>query len=267
MPKCTTGYINVNGKKRESVIYLPENYKRSSNLPLLFFFHGAGGYGWDIAQLTNFRNIAEKDNVVLVYPQATIYDQPDTPSRCVDPGFSTDDLPFAKALIDSLLQNFSINPNRVYSSGMSSGGYMSFYLALHLPNKIAAIAPVAAAPTRYNFSNKIINRPIPLIYIYGTLDSGISGSGWALSVAETLDFWAKNNGCDDTPTQTLLPNIDQSNSTTVTLFTYPNTTNSNKILYYRVNGGGHWWPGRDYAPTDIVAETVIWDFFKPIIKP
>ncbi len=267
MPKCTTGYINVNDKKRESVIYLPENYKRSSNLPLLFFFHGAGGYGWDIAQLTNFRNIAEKDNVVLVYPQATIYDQPDTPSWCVDPGFSTDDLPFAKALIDSLLQNFSINPNRVYSSGMSSGGYMSFYLALHLPNKIAAIAPVAAAPTRYNFSNKIINRPIPLIYIYGTLDSGISGSGWALSVAETLDFWAKNNGCDDTPTQTLLPNIDQSNSTTVTLFTYPNTTNSNKILYYRVNGGGHWWPGRDYAPTDIVAETVIWDFFKPIIKP
>ena len=173
MPKCTTGYINVNGKKRESVIYLPENYKRSSNLPLLFFFHGAGGYGWDIAQLTNFRNIAEKDNVVLVYPQATIYDQPDTPSRCVDPGFSTDDLPFAKALIDSLLQNFSINPNRVYSSGMSSGGYMSFYLALHLPNKIAAIAPVAAAPTRYNFSNKIINRPIPLIYIYGTLDRAL----------------------------------------------------------------------------------------------
>lgn len=260
-------YIVANGKKRECVMYLPTNYKQSSNLPLLFFFHGSGSYAWDISQLTRFRDIADSENVVLAYPQATIFDVDNLPSWCVDPNYTSDDLPFASKLIDDLLGNFSINPKRVYACGMSSGGYMSFYMGLFLTDKIAAIAPVAAAPTRYNFGLKTINRPLPLLYIYGTEDSGISGSGWALSVKETLYFWVTNNSCESTPIETLLPNVDNSNYSTVTLFEYPNPNKDNRILYYRINGGGHWWPGRDYAPTDIIAETVIWDFFKPISKP
>lgn len=260
-------YIDVNGKRRECVLYLPTNYKKTSNLPLLFFFHGAGSYAWDIAQLTRFRDIADKENVVLAYPQATIYDEPNTPSWCVDPGFPADDLPFSDKLIDNLLSNFSVNSKRVYVCGFSSGGYMSFYMALFLSSKITAIAPVAAAPLHYNFSKKNINEPIPLLYIYGTEDTGISGSSWSLSAKETLDFWITNNDCSSTAIETKMPDIDHSNSTTVTLFEYPSSNNNNRILYYRINGGGHWWPGRDYAPTDIIAETVIWDYFKPIVKP
>lgn len=260
-------YLDVEGIKRECVLYLPKNYNQSSNLPLLFCFHGAGSYGWDMALFTYFNEIADRDNVIIAYPQSSINSFTKHTSWCVDPGYPNDDLPFADKLIDNLLSNFSINSKRVYACGFSSGGYMSFYMAMMLSNKLAAIAPVSGNPHRLNFSKKTIKEPMPLLYIYGTKDGGFAGDYESLSAKETLDFWIVNNGCDSIPLETQIPHKLQS-PTTVTLFEYLNTTNSeSNILYYQINEGDHWWPGHNYSPCDIVAETVIWDFFKDIYKP
>ena len=73
--------------------------------------------------------------------------------------------------------------------------------------------------------------------------------------------------CTETPIITRLPDINKTDNSTTTLYEYPNPTNGAKVMLYKINGGGHWWPGEKYGETDFVAEDVIWDFFKNITKP
>jgi len=55
------------------------------------------------------------------------------------------DIAFLSALIDSLDLTYNINLNRVYSTGMSNGGFMSHTLACELSNRITAIASVTGS--------------------------------------------------------------------------------------------------------------------------
>ena len=48
-------------------------------------------------------------------------------------------------LIDYMVNNYSVDKQRIYACGLSNGGFMSYYLACNLPNKIAAIASVAGS--------------------------------------------------------------------------------------------------------------------------
>ncbi len=237
---------------------------------MIIYFHGAGGYGWDDAQKRRFREIAERETIIIAYPQATTYDQPGIPSWCVESRFPTDDLPFATQLIDNLTNSYSVNPKRIYACGMSSGGFMTNYVGLSLSDKLAAIAPVAGLPTTYNFYQRTIKTPLPILHIHSTKDEIVkyaSTDGTCLTVEQSIAFWVKNNQCTETPIITQLPDINKTDNSTTTLYEYPNPTNGAKVMLYKINGGGHWWPGEKYGETDFVAEDVIWDFFKNITKP
>ena len=50
---------------------------------------------------------------------------------------------FINELYSYLLFLYNINTNKIYSTGMSNGGYMSYQLACHMSDKIAAIASVS----------------------------------------------------------------------------------------------------------------------------
>ena len=271
--------VRINKSLKECTLYFPKNYTPNANYPLLFYFHAVGGsgwnnlqlmtsgYSWDDAQLTTFREIADNEGIALAFPQADSYDTID-PSWTVDPRLPSDELPFVNQLIDELLSKYSIDPQRVYACGMSSGGFMTFYMGEYISEKLAAIAPVAATPTRYNFLYRKIDQPLPLLVIFGTSDNSINGNDYQLSLNETLDFWTTNNHFSKTPIVTELPDVHVSEvwdtiPTTVTLIEYPDTTNNgNNILYYRMNRAGHWSPFGRIPLTDVHAENVIWNFFK-----
>lgn len=257
-------YLN----KRECTVYMPSGYSKDNKTAMVIYFHGATGYGWDDAQSRRWREVAEKENIIIAYPQANKPDGIMT-GWGVEDLYQSDDLPFARQLIDNLLSTYAIDPKRVYACGMSSGGFMTYYIGMYLTDKLAAIAPVAGLPTRYNFSKRTMSSPLPLLNIHSTKDEIVKYSGGVgcLYVEEAIDFWVKNNKCTETPIVTQLPDINTSDYSTTTLYEYPNPTNGAKVLFYKINGGGHWWPGEKYGETDFVAEDVIWNFFKDIRKP
>ncbi len=161
-----TWTFNVGGVSRTSIVYVPSGI---SNPPLLISMHGMGiPASWN-QQMMKFEPIADRDKFIVTYPEAA----PGSDLRW-DLG-SNKDVAFIEAIIDSMHSRFNIDLNRVYASGFSMGGMMSYYLACKIPEKIAAIAPGCGYPLGGQSGCKQ-TRPVPIFHIHGTADDFVKYS-------------------------------------------------------------------------------------------
>ena len=116
--------------QRDYILYIPAIYDGSADVPLVLNFHGYGSNANQQMFYGDFRDIADVEGFLLVHPQGTILNG----NQHWNVGFpgsgsTTDDLGFTEALIDELANLYAINLDRVYGTGMSNGGFMSFLLA------------------------------------------------------------------------------------------------------------------------------------------
>jgi polyhydroxybutyrate depolymerase len=254
------------GITREYKIYIPASYTGQA-VPLVLNIHG---YGSDMTQQEaygNFKPIADSASFIIVHPNGT-YDA--SLKRYWNFfGFTTvDDLGFLSALIDTVKANYNIDQNRIYSTGMSNGGIMSYYLACNLSGKIAAIASVTGTMTPAMESGCNALHPTPAMQIHGTADPVVpyGGNGTFIPIDSVVKFWRSFNNCSSTPVVTNVPNTNTSDGCTATRYDYLNGTAGSKVVFYKITGGGHTWPG---APVDVGvtnhdfdASTEIWKFFR-----
>jgi polyhydroxybutyrate depolymerase len=171
------------------------------------------------------------------------------------------DLMFFRDLISYLEGQWSIDPKRIYVTGMSNGAQMMNHLGCELSDIIAAIGPVSGGYPSLHSCNPV--RPMPVVAFHGTADNLIpyEGQGQILLPArERAAGWASHNGCDHTPMVTFQKGQ-------VTGETWGNCRDGADVILYTIVGGGHSWPGSDMLPQlgittkDINATDVIWDFF------
>jgi polyhydroxybutyrate depolymerase len=104
--------------------------------------------------------------------------------------------------------------------------------------------------------------------ILGTADyisnyDGITYEGklYYASADDTHELWLDANGIQDEPLETAVPNISSKDGSTADLITWESPDECVAVEHYRINGGGHDWPGT-FGNMDIVAHEVIWDFVK-----
>lgn len=260
------------GLVREYRIYLPEVYDGSQPASLLFNLHGYGSSNLQQLFYGDFRAIADTANIILCLPNGT----PDGGGSLQwNSGFATgvDDVGFINALIDTLSEQFSINPARVYSTGMSNGGFMSLTLACESGNRIAAVASVTGTMTDYQVSTCEPYRPIPVMQIHGTADPTVpyAGGNGFLPIEDLVAYWVNNNGCNAVPTVTPLPNNNTTDGSTVERFDYGECDENTAVVFYKVTGGGHTWPGSiimlPNTNRDFSASTAIWNFLRKYQHP
>ena len=265
-----TETIMHDGRSREYQLYIPSGYSSDTPVPFVFNLHGLTGNGPGQMNSSQMNVIAEEAGFLVAYPSA-IAGNWFTPSD--------QDLSFIDALLATIQAEYNVDESRVYATGMSQGGIMSYMLGASRPESFAAIASVTG--TRHfesgnqYFPSRIPNvpaRPLPMLHIHGTADFIVPFNGGGSifgvefpSVNEVVREWAANNGCDSAPTVTDLPDIQNDNQT-VTLFSYEacdtyvdgaGTERTADVLFYRVNGGGHSWPGNS---NDISASREVWNF-------
>jgi predicted peptidase len=120
--------------KLNYLLYLPEGYDSdtSKRWPLMLFLHGAGESGNDLSK------------VKLHGPPKIVESKKDFPFIVVSPqspgrGWNPDTL---NALLDDLVKNHRVDPDRVYLTGLSMGGFGTWALAAAHPERFAAIAPI-----------------------------------------------------------------------------------------------------------------------------
>lgn len=258
--------IQSGGITRSFEFYLP-NSGMTSQLPLLIVFHGTGGSGANMRNVTGFNAIAENEKFVVVYPNSTTIGNDKQWNVYVDgvPGHggvsapnAADDVQFTSDLIDYFCAQYGIDKNKVYATGLSNGGFMTYHLAVALPNRIAAFAPVAA--NMWGDNNFITNyftnsyTKVPILHIHGDADNVVSypdadhnGATWDYPVAS---FSSANCGIS-TYTNTAI-------SGTVEKHTYCTAASGFEVSLIRFLGVGH------VYPTNVSYNTSqeIWNFMK-----
>ncbi len=259
-----TKTIEHDGEMRSYILYVPQVYEEIEEVPLVLCFHGYGSSAQTIAFYANFQEIADTANFIIAFPQGAIHDN--STHWNVEGWINNspyDDIGFADLLINEISSEYAINQDRIYSTGMSNGGFMSFLLACQLSDKIAAVASVTGSITPQNLEDCSPTKFIPFLQIHGTSDNVIPyelSVNYTESIPTLLDYWTSFNECEEDPTFEALPNISTTDFSTVEKYTYTDCTSNIENIHFKVLGGGHDWPGA-WGNMDINASKEIWDFF------
>lgn len=257
------------GIQREYRLYVPSIYDGSESVPLLFNLHGYGSNAVQQEVYGDFRSIADTANFILVHPDGTD-DMTGTAfwNAFGSPSETVDDIGFISALIDTLADDYNIDLNRVYSTGMSNGGFMSYTLACQLSHRIAGIASVTGTMVTFNLNACNCQHPMPVMQVHGTLDGTVPYNGNAqgfVAVEDLVDHWVDFNNCNTTAVETAVPDVNMTDGCTADRFVYSGGTNDASVELYRINGGGHTWPGTPVVfgvtNQDFSASVEIWRFF------
>lgn len=254
------------GLTRTYILYVPASYSPANPAPLVFNFHGYTSNSSQQIAYGEFRPIADTAGFILVVPMGTVDGSGNTYWNA-NWGGTVNDVAFTAALIDTLSANYNINQNRVYSTGMSNGGFMSYYLACKLSGRIAAIASVTGAMTLGTPSTCNPQHPMPILEIHGNADGTVpyNGSNFSESIITGLNYWVNFNNANTSPIITSVPNINTSDNSTAEHYVYTGGDNCVEVEHYKILNGGHTWPGAPFntgtTNRDINASLKIWEFF------
>jgi polyhydroxybutyrate depolymerase len=271
------------GKKRTYYIHLPPGFKKEKPAPLVIALHGGGGNARSLDLLASrgtLRTAADKRGIVLVFPDALNKEWWDGREKIPGRGGKRDDVGFISKLIDEMIKAYGIDPERVYVTGMSNGGFMSIRLAMDLSEKIAAIAPVVAQIPK-NLEKKRPKLPISVMIINGTKDPIVPfdgghvrlfklgrSRGEILSAADSIEIFRDHNHCAKTPEISKVEDKDPKDGATVEIEKYTGGKLGTEVILVKVIGGSHAWPnGKRYLRSGIVvcrdinASEMILDFF------
>lgn len=286
------GHITSAGLERSFLIYVPASAGTSAAsvgtseasagssagsaaLPVLFVLHGRLGTPSGTLKLADFRPLANREGVILVYPAGI--DKSWNDGRVGTPANKKgiDDVGFLNDLISYVISHYTADSNRIYFTGMSNGGFMTTKVACRLSTRIAAAAVVAASANSSDSCTPAL--PVPMMYLQGTKDPLVPFEGGALrnggkvdSHEQVLQRWVKIDGCGTKAVVTHFPD-SVGDGTTITKEVFTNASTGVKVVGYTIEGGGHTWPqGWPYLPKWIIGITsrnmnaceAIWAFCK-----
>ena len=274
--------ISVDGRQRQYIQFLPEEWVAATNLPILFVLHGGTGSPEGMLNYVDFRELATQEKFIVIYPKGIEKNWND--GRPTDANqLGVDDVTFFRKLIDKLLANYSVNEDAVFVTGISNGAFMASRLGCELSNKIKAFASVAGTIEATTIApNCNPDGPISALYIHGTLDDFVpieggemteGDGGFIVSHWDAIAKFNEINNSSESPEITNLPDIAD-DGTTIIETKYSNTNNGSEVISYVIENGGHTWPqGRDgfdfflgITSEDMNAKQVIWNFFKRHIQ-
>lgn len=151
-------FTSSDGKNLNYRLLVPETEKPQKKYPLVLFMHGAGERGNDNEmQLFHgsqmFLNPVnrEKYPAYVIFPQCPpegFWAFDDIPSSFTEmdaPENMTPIMQTVKELLDSYLDNPSVDKSRVYIMGLSMGGMATYDLVSRYPDIFAAAIPICGA--------------------------------------------------------------------------------------------------------------------------
>ena len=212
--------ITSEGQKREYLQYAPSDL--GSKRPLIISCHGmnqSAQYQWDA--LKDAKTLADKEKFVIVLPEG------------INNGWDISgdrDINLIKDLIAQMKKDFDIDENRVYLSGFSMGGMLTYHAMNKIPDVIAAFAPISGYPMwGFTYTGK---RAIPVIHHHGTGDDVCVYS----NVQRNIDELVKKNKCSSTPTITQ----NYGGYSHITRKEWGGGTDGVKVVLMELANKGHW---------------------------
>jgi len=243
--------------------------------PVVLALHGGQGSAKVMQANSGFDQVARKNDFMVVYPEGTEFGNN---RHAWNTGFllrrqvqNSNDVAYLDTLIDKLIADHGADPSRVYITGGSNGGMMTFVYAVARTDRLAAAAPVVAS--MFTFDSKPTS-PLPILIINGAKDDEVPIEGGMSrnplvrrgqeapfkSIDQVVEFWMQVNKSQSQPTIVKVG--------TLTNTTYASSADGAPTELIVDSVGGHGWPGsraRRENTTPITAFSgaeKVWDFFK-----
>ncbi len=271
--------IKFNDKDREYLLHLPSGYKSSNSYPLLVALHGFGDHPRFIEQYTGFSRLSDKEKFIVVYPYGLQNSKTKKFSwnggSCCGEAFNKkeDDVLFINNLVDELSKKYNIDSKKIYLTGFSNGGLLTYKIATEAPEKFAAFAVVSGSiggkikkdDPYFNLSKP--KKAVPILIMHGKNDNLISYNGGFnqdqsatfTSFKDSVDFWVRNNNATKIDTIENEKFIEEK---------YETKNKLNSIEAYTIKDSGHAWFGsimeykKVLSGKSVPATKIIWNFLK-----
>lgn len=259
LPGSVPRKFDYAGRERTYILH-PGSAKPKTALVLLL--HGLGGYGGGIEQRARFDAVAERAGAVVAYPDAIAAQWNDGWWNS-----TSDDVGFLRALADSLVNEFGIDPRRVYAAGFSNGACLAHRLACET-DRFAAVAAVSGYMSTSIARSCSNRKPVSVLVLHGTDDSTVP---YGVQLTRTIAHWLTHNECAEPGETVHLPDVDPSDGTRVSVEAHARCRAGAEVALVTIAGGGHTWPGEDFQwfrfrrpgniSRDFDANQLILDFF------
>jgi poly(3-hydroxybutyrate) depolymerase len=278
--------LTVGGTTRSYVAYLPQAFKATKALPLVYVFHGATQTGQNLYDATQYSALAESEGIAVVFPDGQGVSSATgtgvlAPWNVSDNGalvcgagaFANSANPVDFAFLDAIKADIAedqcLDTKHVFATGFSMGGYFTHHVACDrsdfrgaAPHSGGTIASLSACATKH----------MPVIIFHGTADpliadgcddpNGTSQSGFTASAT----LWAQKNGCQ--ATYTTIPETGTSGSNGQ-CYLYDGCPADGQVELCTFTGLGHAWAGAatcpgciGTGPNYVSATALEWSFFK-----
>ena len=147
--------MTVNGRTYE--IHLPGNHAPDKPVAVVIVLHGGGGNAANAERMSGMSTKADKEGFIAVYPNGTAA-RPNgqlltwNAWRCCGAALDrkVDDVSFIRSVVDDVARHYPVDRKRIYATGLSNGGMLSYRLGCEAGDLFAAIAPVAGALNSYD---------------------------------------------------------------------------------------------------------------------
>ena len=184
-------------------LYVPSDYDASKDYPVVFVLHGAGQRLQSLDMLLKryqSATIWAKDSeagvnqCIVVSPQITEeggngwtdfmigYDNVGTPEN---PYAMQDWTVAAHNLLQQVKQEYSVDENRIYVTGLSMGGFGSFALAAEYPDEFAAVVAVCGGLDPAKAAN--LKDKVAVWFYHAKDDPAVSYDLYGATTLEALD--------------------------------------------------------------------------------
>lgn len=274
-PGTVEATMDVGGRTRSYLLHEPAKTPTAGPHPLVLVLHGRAGDAVSAEDMTRFSAVADREGFAVAYPDGVDRSWNDARGEGPAADQGVDDVAFLSDLVDTLVRDRNVDPKRVYATGLSNGGLMTFRLACELSDKLAAFAPVIATlPEKQACAP---SRPLPIAIFVGTEDPLVpygggevaSNRGRVLSADATRARFAELGGCE--PVDVDVTRDDHDDDTSLHETSHSKCRDGAEVRLYSFVGAGHTWPdGDQYLPKAIIgrvshemnATEEIWRFFQ-----
>ena len=231
--------LNVNGANRSMLVYAPSGIEKDR--PLIIQMHGMNQDAPYQKNAAKWEPIADTARFVVVFPNGE--------NKAWD--ISGDkDLNFIKAIINEMYNKYGIDKKRVYVSGFSMGGMMSYHVANKMGDQIAAIAPVSGGG-----SPSSPKRAMPIMHTHGTTDDVVNYN----STVNTLKSWVNTQKCSSS-SQKIKPYPSTKSGSAASLEIWSGCNDGVEVRLLTIEGKGHWYSMDEAVSVNTSVE--IWNFVK-----
>lgn len=233
------------GGDRPAEVYAPEGWTGEEPLPVLVALHGYSASAFFVDGIFHHSDALAVRDHILVLPEGTT--DPEgfqfwnaTPRCCDNHDSGVDDVGYLTGLLDELESSVAVDTDRVYFTGHSNGGYMSYRMACEIPERIAGVAPMAGGV----FADPelcAVGDPVPVLHVHGTTDDRVpyETTGNTPGAMDAAGRWADRAGCSGTQDGGTLDLLDGVEGDETLVLDWTGCAPGQGVSVWTMDGVGH----------------------------